>query len=72
MTTANSFQLPGYGRVDAMVSYGFKAGGGKGSVQFNLKNVFDKIYYSGSHPLVQDWIQPGAPRTASVTLRLDY
>ena len=69
---ANSFQLPGYGRVDAMVSYGFKAGGGKGSVQFNLKNVFDKIYYSGSHPLVQDWIQPGAPRTASVTLRLDY
>jgi iron complex outermembrane receptor protein len=69
---ANSFQMPGYGRVDAMASYAFKAGGGKGSVQFNLKNVFDKLYYSGSHPLVQDWIQPGAPRTASVTLRLDY
>ncbi|MFG5410737.1 TonB-dependent siderophore receptor [Piscinibacter sakaiensis] len=69
---ANSFQLPGYGRVDAMASYAFKAGGGKGSVQFNLKNVFDKVYYSGSHPLVKDWIQPGSPRTASVTLRLDY
>lgn len=69
---ANSFQLPGYARVDAMVSYGFKAGGSKGLVQFNLKNVFDKVHYSGSHPLVKDWIQPGAPRTASVTLRLDY
>ena len=69
---ANSFQLPGYGRVDAMASYAFKAGSGKGSVQLNLKNVFDKVYYSGSHPLVKDWIQPGTPRTASVTLRLDY
>ncbi len=68
---ANSFQMPGYARVDAMASYSFKAGSGKGSVQFNLKNVFDKVYYSGSHPLVKDWIQPGAPRTASVTLRLD-
>jgi len=69
---ANSFQLPGYARVDAMASYAFKAGTSKGSVQVNLKNVFDKVYYSGSHPLVRDWIQPGAPRTASVTLRLDY
>lgn len=68
----NSFQLPGYGRVDAMLSYAFRAGSGKGSVQFNLKNAFDKLYYSGSHPGARDWIQPGAPRTASVTLRLDH
>ena len=32
----------------------------------------DTVYYTGSHPLVKDWIQPGTPRTASVTLRLDY
>ena len=69
---ANTFQLPGYGRVDAMLSYAFKAGSGKGSLQFNLKNVFDKLYYSGSHQFLKDWIQPGAPRTASLTLRLDY
>lgn len=68
----NSFQLPGYARVDAMVSYAFRAGVTKGSVQFNLKNMFDRVYYTGSHPLVKDWIQPGEPRTASVTLRLDY
>lgn len=69
---ANTFQLPGYARVDAMVSYAFRAGPGRGSLQFNLKNVFDKLYYSGSHQFAKDWIQPGAPRTASVTLRLDY
>lgn len=69
---ANTFQLPGYARVDAMVSYAFKAGKGVGSLQFNLKNVFDKVYYSGSHQYIKDWIQPGAPRTASLTLRLDY
>lgn len=68
----NSFQMPGYARVDAMVSYGFRVGTGKGSLQFNLKNVFDKVHYTGSHPLVKDWIQVGAPRTASLTLRLDY
>ncbi len=69
---ANTFQLPGYGRVDAMVSYAFKVGSGSGSLQFNLKNVFNKVYYSGSHQYIKDWIQPGAPRTASLTLRLDY
>jgi iron complex outermembrane recepter protein len=69
---ANSFQLPCYARVDAMLSYAFRTGSGKGSLQFNLKNVFDKLHYTGSHPLVKDWIQVGAPRTASLTLRLDY
>lgn len=69
---ANTFQMPGYARVDAMLSYAFRTSSGKGSLQFNLKNVFDRLYYTGSHPLVQDWIQVGAPRTASLTLRLDY
>jgi iron complex outermembrane recepter protein len=69
---SNTFQMPGYARVDAMVSYGFRTGTGRGSLQFNLKNVFDKVHYTGSHPLVKDWIQVGAPRTASLTLRLDY
>lgn len=68
----NTFQMPGYARVDAMLSYAFRTGSGKGSLQFNLKNVFDKLHYTGSHPLVKDWIQVGAPRTASLTLRLDY
>jgi iron complex outermembrane recepter protein len=68
---ANSFQLPGYARVDLMASYAFKAGAAKGSVQLNLNNAFDTRYFTGSHQFVQDWIAPGAPRTVSATLRLD-
>jgi iron complex outermembrane receptor protein len=68
---ANTVQMPGYSRVDAMTAYAFKENGYKGTLQFNLKNVFNRQYYSSSHQIVTDWIQPGSPRTASVTLRLD-
>jgi iron complex outermembrane recepter protein len=72
----NTFQLPGYARVDAMVSYAFSAPGGakgaKGSLQLNVNNLFDRRFFTGSHPLVQDWIKPGDPRTALVSLRVDY
>lgn len=68
----NSFQLPGYVRVDAMLGYRFGLGGAKASLQFNLDNVFDKKYYTGSHQFVSDWIKLGSPRTAKATLRLDY
>jgi iron complex outermembrane recepter protein len=70
---ANTFQLPGYARVDAMVSYAFSApGNGKGSLQLNVNNLFDRRFFTGSHQFVQDWIKPGEPRTALLTLRLDY
>lgn len=70
--TANTFFMPGYGRVDLMAAYAFRAGGAKGSLQLNLNNVFDKVYFTGSHQFVQDWVQVGAPRTLSATLRLEY
>ncbi|MET3515829.1 iron complex outermembrane receptor protein [Pseudacidovorax sp. 1753] len=70
--TANTFQLPGYGRVDAMLAYRFGWGASKASLQFNLDNVFNKKYYTGSHQFVQDWIKLGTPRTAKLTLRVDY
>jgi iron complex outermembrane receptor protein len=68
---ANSFQLPGYVRFDAMVSRDFRAAGLRGVVQLNVENLFDRRYYTGSHQFVQDWIQLGSPRTALLTLRLD-
>jgi iron complex outermembrane recepter protein len=67
-----SFTLPGYGRTDAMASYSFNALGAKGSVQLNVNNLLDKVYFTGSHQFVQDWIAVGSPRTVSATLRLDY
>jgi iron complex outermembrane receptor protein len=68
----NTFELPGYARVDAMVAYRFAFGRSKAAIQFNLDNVFDKKYYASSHQFVSDWIKLGTPRTAKLTLRADY
>lgn len=70
--SGNTFQLPGYARVDAMVAYRFALGSSKASLQFNLDNVFNRKYYTGSHQFLQDWIKLGNPRTAKLTLRVDY
>jgi len=55
-----------------MLAYRFGLGAGKASLQFNLDNVFDRKYYAGSHQFAQDWIKLGTPRTAKLTLRVDY
>ena len=68
----NTFQLPGYARIDAMLAYRFALGSAKAALQFNVDNLFDKKYYSGSHQYAQDWIKLGTPRAARATLRLDY
>jgi iron complex outermembrane receptor protein len=65
----NSFILPGYGRTDAMLSYGFVGKRVHTTFQANINNLLDKRYYSGSHQLVQDWIQLGAPRTVLLSVR---
>jgi iron complex outermembrane recepter protein len=67
----NTFVLPAYVRVDAFTAYRFKLGRSTATAQLNLKNVFDKRYYTGSHQFVQDWIQIGQPRTLSATLRFE-
>jgi iron complex outermembrane recepter protein len=67
----NTFVLPAYVRVDAFTAYRFKVGRSIATAQLNLKNVFDKRYYTGSHQFVQDWIQIGQPRTLSATLRFE-
>lgn len=70
--SGNTFRMPGYARVDAMVAYRFALGASKASLQFNLDNVFNRKYYTSSHQFVQDWIKLGNPRTAKLTLRVDY
>lgn len=63
--------LDGLGQAAVDVRW-LRSGSGKGTLQFNLKDVFDKLYFSGSHQFVKDWIQPGPPRTASLTLNLAF
>ncbi len=42
----NTFQLPGYGRVDGFVSYKFRALGARtATAQVNLNNLLDKKYF---------------------------
>lgn len=67
-----TFVLPGYARVDLMAAYRFELGAARAQVQFNVDNLFDREYFTGSHQHVTDWNQPGAPRTLKATFRLDY
>ena len=68
---ANTFQLPGYARFDAMLGYRFDLGEQRASLQLNINNVFDKRYYTGSHQFVTDWIAPGDPRSVALTFRIE-
>lgn len=45
---ANSFRLPNYSVADAFVTYDTILAGKAVSFQFNLKNVFDKTYYTSA------------------------
>jgi iron complex outermembrane receptor protein len=45
---ANSFRLPDYTVADAFVTYDTMLGGKAVTFQFNLKNIFDKTYYSSA------------------------
>jgi iron complex outermembrane receptor protein len=67
----SDFALPGYARIDAMVSRRFLTGSWHNTIQFNVLNLTDKRYYPASHPIVEDWIQVGLARTYEITLRLN-
>ncbi len=67
----SDFALPGYARLDAMVSRRFQTGSWHNTIQLNVLNLTDKRYYPASHPIVRDWIAVGLSRTYQVTLRLN-
>lgn len=46
--SANSFELPAYTVVDAFASYDTKFDDYKLNFQFNVKNLFDRTYYTSS------------------------
>lgn len=45
---ANSFQLPGYARWDAMAAYKWDIGKSRLTAQVNVNNILDKEYYSST------------------------
>jgi iron complex outermembrane receptor protein len=46
--SANSFYLPSYTVADAFASYDTKVDSHKLNIQFNVKNLFDRTYYTSS------------------------
>jgi iron complex outermembrane receptor protein len=68
----NTFVLPGYARVDAMLQYKFNIGRSNGSLQFNVNNILDKEWYAGVYRNSRDFILPGTTRQFMGTVRIEY
>jgi iron complex outermembrane receptor protein len=68
---ANSFQLPGYTRLDASLKYTKPIGHTNLTVQFNVQNLLDKEYYSTARPN-RVGVTPGEPITFLGSVKLDF
>jgi iron complex outermembrane receptor protein len=68
---ANSFNLPHYAVADAFAAYETPLGNDKRlKLQLNLKNLFDKTYYSSS---VNQWnVSIGDPRLVQLSSTLEF
>ncbi|MEQ1635734.1 MAG: TonB-dependent siderophore receptor [Methylococcales bacterium] len=73
---ANSAQMSGYVRMDALVAYKHKIGKSRLTTQFNIRNLLDKEYYESTDPdsnvAPTLGVYPGAPLTAIGSIRLEY
>lgn len=73
---ANTAEMPGYVRLDALVAYKHKIGKSRLTAQFNLKNILDKEYFESTDPDSNVsptlGVYPGAPLTAVGSIRLEY
>ncbi len=73
---ANTFQLPGFVRMDAFAAYRMKVGPTRVTAQFNIRNLLDKVYYEStdqnSNVTQRLGIAPGAPLTVIGSIRVEY
>ena len=67
---ANTYQLPGYGRVDALMKY--KISATKTTLQFNVENILNHHYYAASLPNNIYAISPGAPITFMGSVKVEF
>ncbi|MDO9164278.1 MAG: TonB-dependent receptor [Methylococcaceae bacterium] len=72
----NTFQLPGYTRVDAFAAYRWNIKKTKVTAQFNIRNLLDKQYYESTDPnnyvAPALGVAPGAPLSAIGSLRVEF
>ena len=71
---ANSYQLPGYVRVDTSAGYAVDIGATRLSTQLNVYNIFDQRYYLAGAPYYANraWNMPGDPLTVMGLVKLEY
>jgi iron complex outermembrane recepter protein len=73
---ANSFELPGYVRLDAFAAYKWNIKKTRVTAQFNIRNLLDHQYYESTDPGTNAapplGIYPGAPLTAIGSLRVEF
>ena len=74
LTDTTTIRSPSYTVVDAMASYDFKAWGRRTTLQLNVRNLFNKSYYTDAFMYVAPWgyVTYGAPRSASASLRMEF
>ncbi|PPD48681.1 MAG: TonB-dependent siderophore receptor [Methylobacter sp.] len=69
---ANTFQLPGWGRIDALVKYSLPIAKTKTTLQFNIENLLDHQYYMASQAFGTTFINPGQPRTFMGSVKVEF
>ncbi|NOT84455.1 MAG: TonB-dependent receptor [Methylococcaceae bacterium] len=72
---ANSFQMPGYVRLDAYAAYKWNVQKSRVTAQFNIRNILDKDYYESSdvgNTAPKNGIYPGAPLTAIGSIKVEF
>lgn len=67
----NSVQLPGYGRIDAMLAYTQRLGDSLLTVQLNAYNLLDKDYYANTSGS-RNSVIPGAPRSFLGSVKYEF
>ncbi len=72
----NTFQLPGYVRMDAFAAYQWHVKKSKITAQINIRNLLDKQYYASTDPDANVapalGVAPGEPLMATGSIRIEY
>jgi iron complex outermembrane receptor protein len=68
---ANTFQIPGYARVDLLAAYEWKLGPSRLIAQLNVENLLDEEYFLSAESF-RSFVFPGAPRTFLESIHLEF
>jgi len=66
----NSFDLPGYTVADAFATYDTKVDGQKVKFQLNVKNLFDRTYYTSA--VSRLFVSMGDARQVTLSSTLEF